>query len=377
MEYRRIENLDINVSLLGFGCMRFPVTADGQIDEPEAEKMLDLAYKAGVNYFDTAVPYHDGASEPFVGKALNKYPRDSYYLATKLPPWEVNTLEDAKNIFAGQLAKMEKDYFDFYLLHALDMKSWQKFLDLGVVEYCEQLKAEGKIRYLGFSFHDEFPTFEKIIHYKPWDFCQIQLNYMDVDYQAGLKGYQIAESLGIPVVIMEPVKGGSLANLPESLMAPLQKLEPNRSTASWALRWLGDFSQVKVILSGMSSMEQVKDNIETFSPFTPLSEVENAAVTDLAKALAKRVNNGCTECRYCMPCPVGVDIPRNFRIWNTFGRYQNVASIRWEWETGLPAAAKGSSCIDCGACEKACPQHLPIRADLKKLQVELDAACKG
>lgn len=372
MEHRKMPKLGIETSLLGFGCMRFPMK-NGKIDEPEAEKMLDKAILSGVNYIDTAYPYHGGDSEPFVGRVLDKYPRESYFLATKLPCWEVNSLDDAKRLFKSQLKRLNKDYVDFYLLHSLSGNSFRKMKELGVVEYCEALKAAGKIRYYGFSFHDGYEAFEEILNYRDWDFCQIQLNYMDVDIQAGIKGYELAKSKGIPVVVMEPVKGGSLANLPQEIKAALDGCTPGKSCSSWALRWVGSHDGVKVILSGMSNMEQVDDNLATFDKFIPLSEAEEKAVANAADMMRKRVNNGCTGCRYCMPCPAGVNIPANFRIWNGFGVYGSVNSTVWEWSNGIADGEKAKNCAECGQCEGLCPQHLPIREHLKRLQSELDA----
>lgn len=368
---RRMENLDIETSMLGFGCMRFP-QKDGKIDEELSEKMIDRAIACGVNYIDTAYPYHGGDSEPFVGRVLDKYPRNSYFLATKLPCWEVNSLEDAQKLFNSQLERLNKDYVDFYLLHALSKDRWHKMLELGVVEYCEKLKAEGKIRYFGFSFHDSFEVFEEIITYRKWDFCQIQLNYMDTEEQAGLKGYSLAEKLGVPLVIMEPVKGGSLASLPDEITSEFRKLDGNASTASWAMRWVGSLPNVKVILSGMSAPEQVEDNLATFTDFKPLSYEEHNAVTKIAEMLKARVNNGCTGCNYCMPCPAGVNIPYNFKIWNTYGIYGNDNGTKWQWENDIEDKQKAKNCIKCGKCEKACPQKISIRDDLAQLQSELD-----
>lgn len=214
MEYRKMENLGISTSLLGFGCMRFPTNADGSINEEDALAMIDRAYQSGVTYFDTAYPYHDGKSEVVTGKALARYPRDSYYLATKLPVWSVKTIGDVERIFQEQLQRLQKAYVDFYLMHALNGERWKVVKALDILGYCEKLRAEGKIKYIGFSFHDDYEAFEEIITAYKWDFCQIQLNYMDKDTQATLKGLALAEKLGIPVVVMEPVKGGSLAKLP-------------------------------------------------------------------------------------------------------------------------------------------------------------------
>ena len=368
---RKIDKLGIETSLLGFGCMRFP-TIDGKIDEERSEKLLDEAYARGVNYFDTAYPYHGRESEPFVGRVLDKYPRDSYYLATKLPCWDVKTLDDAKRLFDFQLERLHKDYVDFYLLHALGRDRWRSMVELGVVDYCEELKRQGKIKYLGFSFHDSYEAFEEIATYKDWDFCQIQLNYMDTDEQAGLKGYKLTEKLGIPLVIMEPVKGGSLANLPDEITKQFRELAPEASTASWALRWVASLPNVKVVLSGMSDEAQVSDNLNTFTAFKSLSDEEQTVVKNVSDMLRSRVNNGCTGCNYCMPCPAGVNIPYNFKIWNTFGIYANEGSSKWQWSNDIEEKEKAFNCIKCGKCEKSCPQKLPIRQHLEQLQQELD-----
>ncbi|MGN1146988.1 MAG: aldo/keto reductase [Lachnospiraceae bacterium] len=372
MEKRKLEKLGITTSLLGFGCMRFPTTPEGKIDEEKAQAMLDEAIAAGVNYIDTAYPYHNGESEPFVGRALKKYDRKSFYLATKLPAWLVNSVEDAEKYFNEQLARMQTDYVDFYLLHAMDKASWEKMVSLGVVEYCEKLKAEGRIRYFGFSFHDSYEVFEEILNAREWDFCQIQLNYMDADEQAGMKGYRLTEEKGVPLIIMEPVKGGSLAVFADDITEKFKALDADASTASYALRWVGSLPNVKVILSGMSNMEQVKDNLHTFAAFKPLSEKERKTIDEVVMLLRSRVQNGCTGCRYCMPCPAGVDIPGNFSAWNTYHMYQNYNVVRWQWENELGEKGQAKNCVKCGKCEASCPQKLSIRADLERVQADLD-----
>lgn len=368
MEYRKIgEN---KVSLLGFGCMRFP-TKDGKIDEALSEEMIDIAIKSGVNYLDTAFPYHGGESELFVGKILKKYDRESLYLATKLPIWDVNTLDDAKRLFNEQLTKLDVEYVDFYLIHALDKNRWKKVLELGILDYLNGLVAEGKIRNLGFSFHDDYEVFEEILSYRKWDFCQIQYNYIDTDIQAGDKGYELSVKLGVPLVIMEPVKGGVLAMLPEDVTAPLKSIKPEASTASWALRWVANHDNVKVILSGMSSYEQVMDNLKTFEKFESLTAEEEAAIKGVADTINSRTRNGCTGCRYCMPCPFGVDIPRAFSIWNEYGKYGNERKAVKRYFDETPAEKLADVCQKCGACEAECPQHLNIRDDLESLHEEL------
>lgn len=374
MEKRKIEKLNEEVSLLGFGCMRFPTTKEGKIDEEAATKMLDEAYESGVNYFDTAYVYHDGDSEIFTGKVLDRYPRDSYYLATKLPVWEVKTPEDVERLLDEQLSKLHKDYIDFYLLHALNGERWEQLAELGVVEICEKMKEKGKIKYLGFSFHDDYRAFEKIINARDWDFCQIQLNYMDTDIQAGLKGYKLTEEKNVPVVIMEPIKGGNLATLSPGIEEMFKKERPDKSIASWALRWVASQPNVMTVLSGMSNMEQVKDNLDTFINFEPMSDEENKIVMEVADAIRNRVANGCTGCRYCMPCPAGVNIPQNFHIWNQYHMYMNEGGLNWMWYNEISDAEKADKCIKCGKCEPQCPQKLAIRDNLAEMNEEINCA---
>ncbi len=373
MEMRSFDKLGIKTSLLGFGCMRFPVDAQGKINEPEAERMIDRAIAAGVNYIDTAYPYHNGDSEPFVGKVLKKYDRGSFYLATKLPCWNVKTLEDVDRLFNEQLSRLQTEYIDFYLMHAMNGELFARMEKLGVVKRLEELKAEGRIRNLGFSFHDSYEAFERIITYRDWDFCQIQLNYMDTKDGPGMRGYELAEKLDIPLVIMEPIKGGSLACFAEDITEVFRTMDKDASIASFALRWVGSLPNVKVILSGMSAMDQVEDNLATFEKFRPLSEQEKETIESVVTLINSRVQNGCTGCRYCMPCPAGVDIPGNFSAWNTYHMYQNYNVVRWNWENQLGESRQAKNCIQCGKCEQACPQKLSIREDLKKVQADLDA----
>ncbi len=371
MEYRTMDDrLGIKTSLLGFGCMRLPRLENGEIDEAKAEEMLDYAIAHGVNYIDTAYPYHGGKSEPFVGKVLSKYDRDRFYLATKMPVWELKTKEDAPRIFAEQLERLKVDYIDFYLLHAMSRKRWAQIADLGVLDFISEMKKAGKIKHLGFSFHDDYDAFEMILKSFDWDFCQIQYNYMDCHEQAGDKGVALAETMGIPLVVMEPVKGGSLATLPDDIAKIYQEVDPDRSMASWALGWVASHQQVKVILSGMSTLEQVKDNIATFSKDRiVLNEQELQAVDAVREAIAARVKNGCTGCAYCMPCPFGVNIPGNFAIWNQEAMYGNLAAAKRRYAALNEGQAQ--NCRKCGACEKVCPQHLSIRDNLVRVHEDL------
>lgn len=365
MEYKHIKTLDAKPSLLGFGCMRFPLAEDGKIDEPMAEQMLDKAISEGVNYIDTAYPYHNGQSELFVGKMLKKYPRNQIYLATKLPIWLLNTKAEVKEMFEKQLERLQVEKIDFYLIHALDKEKWQKVIDLDVIPFLESMKQAGKIRYLGFSFHDDYETFQNILLYHEWDFCQIQLNYMDTQIQAGMKGYHLADKLDIPIIVMEPIKGGRLVKLPVDIKEKLIDCDPSRSIASWALAWVAGLPNVKVVLSGMSSMKQVVDNLKTFQQFTPLNEAELQLIDEIAGDLRSRVKNGCTGCGYCMPCPFGVDIPANFRLWNEAAMYQDDEKAKTQYiELGSKQA---KFCQKCGKCESECPQQISIRDDLATL----------
>ena len=356
--------------------MRFPTTPEGAIDEPRAEALLNAARDAGVNYFDTAYPYHGGQSEPFVGRVIAKWPRESFYLATKMPLWQCGSLEEAQHIFEEQLRRLGVEYIDFYLLHSLYAARYDRAKEMGIVDWLWEQKKLGRIRSFGFSCHDNAAGLEHILRDQPWDFCQLQYNYLDTDDRAeeisGDRGYQLTEELNIPLIIMEPIKGGTLANLPPEAEAPLKALRPEASDASWALRWVGSHRNVHVILSGMSAEDQLTDNLATFARFEPLTAAETAAVEQTAAFLHSRIKIGCTGCRYCMPCPMGVDIPDNFSIWNKLGMFGQPEAIKHQWEAHFPDAEKASHCVRCGKCEAACPQHLPIRNALAQLQQELD-----
>ena len=373
MEYRIFGKTNTKPSLLGFGCMRFPTMTNDEgnrvINKKEAEKMLDYAYQNGVTYFDTAYPYHGGESEVVLGEAMKKYKRDTFLVATKLPMWKLEKTEDVRETFFEQLNRLQMNYVDFYLLHALNRNTFKKGKDIHALEEVIKLKEEGYIKHIGFSFHDEYEIFEEIVNYYDWEFCQIQYNYMDTDIQAGKKGIKLCEEKGIPLVIMEPIKGGSLAGFSEDVEAVFKSYNKDASIASWALRFVGSEENVKVILSGMSTYEQVVDNINSFNNFKVLSEEEKQVVNKARDLIKSKVKIGCTACNYCMPCPRGVKIPSNFRLWNTFGMYKN-SSARWEYNN-MKGEEKASNCIKCGACEKLCPQHLEIRKNLSMLDEEM------
>lgn len=364
MEYRTWQKAEVSPSLLGFGCMRFPTNEDGSINKEKTYEMLDYAMKMGVTYYDTAYTYHNKMSEKFIGEYFTKYERESFYFATKLPLWLVKTEEDVERIVREQLDNLQTDYIDFYLVHAMDKERLAWMEKMHAFEKLMKYKEDGVIRHLGFSFHDNFDTFEKILTSYPWDFCQIQYNYMDTDYQAGTKGLKLAGQLGIPVVVMEPVRGGSLLRLPEDILQLFKEHNPEASYASWPLRWVADHPEVKVILSGMSTEEQVVDNIHTFTEFGVMTEGEKEVIAKAKVMIEKRQKNRCTGCEYCMPCPHGVDIPYNFKYWNDDSMFLDGTGKRHYKGLGNERAI---FCKECGKCEAACPQHISIREDLKKV----------
>ena len=368
MKKRYFKKTNAETSLLGFGCMRFPVKEDGSINEELTFKMLDEAYNRGVNYYDTAYPYHGGESEKVVGKWLQTKDRDSLYVVSKMPIWKLETPEDFDRILNEQLEKLQTDHLDFYLMHALNQERWATVKNFELLEKAEKARAEGKIKRLGFSFHDEYPVFEEIINAYDWDFCQIQFNYMDTQVQAGLKGYELAKSKNIPMVIMEPIKGGQLANVPDEIKSVFREIHPDWSDAAWALRFVASFDNVYCVLSGMSNFEQTLDNLNTFENFEPFTKEEFAAVAKAKDLFDARVQVPCTGCRYCMPCPFGVNIPRCFRVLNDSHIYNQMESGRKQYAS---MDGKAELCQKCGACMVECPQHIEIPTMLEKVTEQL------
>ena len=372
-------SIDLNaMPKLGFGLMRLP-EKDGKIDIPHVCRMADEYMKAGMNYFDTAYVYHGGNSEKAVKEALAKrYPRDSFMVATKLPAWCMHTEADRDRIFSEQLERCGLEYFDFYLLHSVeDGSNGDTYDRLNCWEWALQKKAEGKIRHFGFSFHGSPEYLERLVTEHPEvEFVQIQLNYADWGnpvVQSG-KLYEILHSRNIPMIIMEPVKGGTLARLAPELEAKFRAARPDSSAASWALRFVGSLPGVMTILSGMSSEEQMRDNIGTFSPFEPLSEPEKALVQEVTAEMLNVPQIGCTACRYCTDgCPMHISIPDVFRVINTMDLYHDEFRPK-SFYGGLLGRGFGRAgdCISCGQCESVCPQHLPIIDLLKKASARLD-----
>ncbi|MCP4536940.1 MAG: aldo/keto reductase, partial [Chloroflexi bacterium] len=372
MQYRKFGKLDWQASALGFGCMRFPLLEGTQdIDEPKATRMLHYAIDHGVNYLDTAHPYHGGQSEPFVGRALQGGYRDKVRLATKLPCWEVKAAEDFDKYLNGQLGKLQTKHVDFYLLHGLGGKSWGKMRDMGVLDWAEGAIADGRIGHLGFSFHDEYPAFEEIVDAcDKWTFCQIQYNYMDVENQAGVKGLKYAASKGLAVIIMEPLLGGKLVNPPQSIQELWDSSNTRRAAADWALQWLWDQPEVSLILSGMSAMQHVEENVASaaVSATGQFSAADQALVEQVRARYDELCPIPCTKCDYCMPCPNGVNIPSNFWLYNEGIMYDKHDQVRgsYGWmershQLGMsPSDGRAVNCIQCAECEPKCPQSIVI-----------------
>ncbi|HOC52143.1 MAG TPA: aldo/keto reductase [Caldisericia bacterium] len=368
MKYRKFLKGNIDISSLGFGTMRFPtIKNEGDIDIQKTTEMLDYAIYNGLNYIDTAFTYHNGMSENFLGDYLEKRKlRDKIFLATKMPVWKIEKYSDLDYYFNIQLRRLRTSYIDFYLLHSLWQGSWEKVKNLNMLDFLIKKKEEGKIRFFGFSFHDEFNVFKEIIDYYNWDFCQIQLNYMDIDYQAGERGLKYAYEKGIQAIIMEPLKGGKLANPPQSIRNVFDEYKIKKSPVEWALSFLLNKKEILLILSGMSSFEQVKENIEVASKYeiNSLNEDELKILSIARNEWLNIKSIGCTNCKYCMPCPNGVNIPKNFEIYNNYIMYGDLNESASEYEY-LKEEERASNCRECGTCETLCPQNLEIIKLLK------------
>ena len=366
------------ISMLAFGTMRLP-QKDGAIDQEQVNAMTDFAIKNGVNYFDTAYPYHDGRSELAIGEALSKHPRDSFFLADKFPGHQFMKEYDCKGIFEEQLKKCRVDYFDFYLLHNIYENSLPTYKneEYGIIEYFAEQKRQGRIRHLGFSTHARAENLEGILDYlesklraKP-DFCQIQLNYMDWTLQDAKSKVELLGSRGIPVMVMEPVRGGKLADLGEDNNARLKAARPDESIASWSFRWLMDIPEIATVLSGMSSSEQMADNVRTFSEDKPLSGSEKEMLMEIAETLKQGVP--CTACRYCCEgCPMQLDIPMLLAGYNDL-KFQSSLTVGMQMD-GTPKDKWPHSCIGCGACAAVCPQQIDIPSVMKEFADMLDKA---
>ncbi|HSR30648.1 MAG TPA: aldo/keto reductase [Anaerolineae bacterium] len=372
MQHRAFGKLDWRPSALGFGAMRLPVIDDdpSKIDEPEATRMVRYAIDHGVNYVDTAYPYHRQNSETFLGRALQDGYRERIKLATKLPSWLIEKEEDFDRYLGEQLERLQTERIDFYLLHSLGEKHWPQVRDHGVLPWAEKALADGRIGHLGFSFHDKYELFQEIVDATDlWTFCQIQYNYMDIEEQAGTKGLKYAADKGLAVVIMEPIRGGMLAgNVPPSIQALWDSAPVKRTPAEWALQWVWNQPEVSLLLSGMSTMEQVEENVASAgrSGAGTLTGEELALVDRVREAYRELCAIPCTACEYCLPCPSGVNIPGIFEIYNDLLMYgdEQRAKMFYSW---IDEKERADLCIECGECLEKCPQHIEIPDWLKKV----------
>ena len=376
MKYRDFGKLGIKGSAFGLGCMRFNGTASGDsiIDEQKAIGLIRRAIDGGVTYLDTAYVYLERTSETVLGKALRDGYRERVTIATKMPSEYVHNRADMEALLEEELHKLQTDHIDFYLMHGINREKWEYFKSIGAPEFFDDMKKAGKIRYKCFSYHGPYNEFEYIINDYDWDMVQIQYNFMDVDNQAGTKGLKLAGRLGIPVVIMEGLLGGRLANAPDNVQALYDAFPVKRSPVEWAFRWLCNHPEVATVLSGCNEAEQIEDNLRIFDTVEPgvMGTDELKLMADVRTAYLTRTKIGCTGCRYCMPCPNGVNIPGTFSVWNNVSLYGIDPKQDFDFRQMVEKGEIPENCVACGACEAACPQHLAIIDGLKNAWSELN-----
>lgn len=369
MQYREFGKTGVKVSPIGFGMMRLPADTEGNVDEERAIKMLRSAIDNGLNYVDTAFNYHGGNSEKITGKALLDGYRDKVYLATKAPAWMFKSGDDFDTILDKQLERLQTDHIDFYLLHAMNAIAFEKkVLRYGVMERLEAARAAGKIKYVGFSFHDKIDVFKNICDAYNWDFCQIQLNYIDTKYQAGIEGLKYAASKGMGVSIMEPLRGGYLANVPAAVKDIFDKT--NKTPVEWGLDYLWNMPEVSIVLSGMSDEEQIAQNLEYASRSSAgmFTKEDEEVIEKVQGVFASYDTVPCTGCSYCLPCPKGVGIPYNFVVYNNYKTGSPFEEEKKRYNEWVPMfGQKASACVACHKCEEICPQHINIVERLKKV----------
>lgn len=365
MQKRIFRKTGQEISLFGMGGMRLPTDPEtGEIIEKEAEKILDYAYNHGVNYFDTAYFYHGGKSEVVLGNVLRKYDRNSYIVTDKIPIWQAETPEDVEKIFETQLKRTGLDYFDFYFCHALDRENFDKILEFNVLDFLTKKKNEGKILHVGFSFHGTPDVLEEILNAYPWELCQLQLNYFDWDFQDAKTQYEICKKHDIQVAVMEPVRGGMLADLGSEANEILKSCSPERSVPSWAIRYAMEKENVLTVLSGMSAISQVEDNIKTASGEISLSAKENEALKIALEKFKESKQIPCTACNYCEGCPVNINIREMFNLVNSFAFSATKSGLKKKY---AEVEHKADLCISCGKCKSHCPQSIDIPSEMKKI----------
>jgi predicted aldo/keto reductase-like oxidoreductase len=386
MLYRKMPKNGDEISILGFGAMRLPVNEDGSIDRKTATDMVRNSIDNGVNYIDTAWPYHMGESETFLGCALTDGYREKVKLATKQPQWMVKKPEDMDKFLNAQLEKLNTDHIDYYLIHSLVGSSWKTIKEIGVLEFLDKAKADGRIINAGFSYHGDPEDFAPIVDAYDWDFCQIQYNFLDINVQAGTAGLKYAASKGLGVVIMEPLRGGNLADpVPQEVLDIWNEADVKRSPVEWALRWVWNHPEVTVILSGMSAPEHVEENLKIAEEglANSLTEKELQLVERVAEKYGELMKINCTGCRYCMPCPEGVDIPACFDVYNNLHMFGGEDRLKMMYAAKMGGILRGaetnfaSQCVQCGQCLDACPQHIPIPDMLEKVAEEFEGPGLG
>lgn len=378
MLYREMGKTGEKVSILGFGCMRLPIRGSYvQIDVEKASNLLNYALDQGINYLDTAYPYHGistshgGNSEIFLGEYLTESSRrDEVYLATKLPTWRLENGGDMENFLTQQLQRLQTDYIDFYLLHSLKEKQWFHLEDLGVLEFLDQAVSDGRIKYTGFSSHDETDFIKEVVDSYQWDMCQIQYNYLDENIQAGKEGLKYAAEKGLGVVVMEPLKGGVLADyVPPEVQKIWDDAPLKRTPAEWAFRYLWDIPEISVVLSGMNTMEQLQENLQTAENGLPhsLTPEEIKLMEEVKEVYQGKISVQCSKCGYCMPCPSGINIPQCLSYLNQAGMFEDFSEVKNQYYFMLKDTEMAGNCLECGLCEELCSQHIPIREELKKV----------
>jgi predicted aldo/keto reductase-like oxidoreductase len=373
MDHRRFRNGE-EISILGLGVMRMPYAREGRkfIDEKLGLEMVDYAISNGINYFDTAYIYHGCTSEAFIGRALSRYSRDRFKLATKMPIWMLETAGGMEAIFAEQLEKCRVEFFDCYLIHNLSSQTMELEERLRVYEFLAAKKREGRIRRLGFSIHDDNDVFKSALTKYDWDFVQIQLNYLDWEGQNAREKYEFAAGRGVPVIVMEPVRGGTLANMCAESTRIFKSATPRRSVASWAVRYAASLSGVITVLSGMSSLAQMKDNVSSVSPLIPLSGDDYATIDAALEAHRRNAPVPCTACGYCMDCPFGVDIPKIFALYNQYKPRGRSVHLAQDYRSIGPEHGAGR-CTGCGRCVSLCPQKLDIPSLIEEAGIFIEA----